>query len=152
MSLSRKYHVCYASTSSGLGSITVNQNPYKPITPEVLDDVRRLIREMNGLSDDEDVVIVTWKRFEDTTEDELAKEVLADIAEVPATASLNDIVKKLVWHPETKELKPVSKSHEWKKVDDFCKWFKRMYYKNGWASIVDIDRKLTELGMRKEGK
>lgn len=147
MSLSRKYHVCYASTFSGLGSITVTQNQYKPITPEVLDDVRRLIREANGLSDNEDIVIISWKRFEDTTEDKLAKEVLADIAEVPVTASLNDIVKKLVWNPGTKELKPVSKCSEWKKVDDFCKWFKRMYAHNGRVSIADIDHKLTKLGL-----
>ncbi len=60
---SKKYHVYY-QTHKGFGEITITQNHYQPITPDVLEDSKRIIREKNRIPEHEQIVICCWQRYE----------------------------------------------------------------------------------------
>lgn len=66
--MSRRYHVYY-QTQKAFGEIIITQNHYVPITSDVLDDVRRIIREQNNIPEDEKIVICYWQRFEGEDDD-----------------------------------------------------------------------------------
>ena len=60
---SKKYHVYY-QTHKVFGEIIITQNHYQPITPAVLEDAKRIIRENNRIPEDEQIVICCWQRYE----------------------------------------------------------------------------------------
>lgn len=66
--MSNKYLLayCYRDKNglSGFGSVVVNQDNPAPITYEVLKDALRIVRELNGFSDDTQIAPLTWTRFE----------------------------------------------------------------------------------------
>ena len=66
--MSRTYHVYY-QTQKSFGEIVITQNHYVPITSDVLDDARRIIREQNNIPKDEKIVICYWQRFEGEEDD-----------------------------------------------------------------------------------
>lgn len=59
----KQYHVFYR-TQKSIGEITITQDKYTPVTPTVLDDARRIIREKNNIPEDEPIIIVCWQRYE----------------------------------------------------------------------------------------
>ena len=66
---SKKYHVYY-QTQKAFGEIVITQNHYQPITPDVLEDTKRIIRENNKIPEDEQIVICYWQRYEGEDENE----------------------------------------------------------------------------------
>ena len=59
----KQYHVFY-QTRNSIGEITITQDKYAPVTPALLNDARRIVREKNDIPEDEPVVIVCWQRYE----------------------------------------------------------------------------------------
>lgn len=66
---SKQYHVYY-KTQKVLGESVITQDYYQPITPDVLEDAKRIIRENNNIPEDEQIVICNWQRYEGEDENE----------------------------------------------------------------------------------
>lgn len=65
--MSNKYHVYY-QTQKVFGESIITQNHYQPITPDVLEDAKRIIRKNNRMPEDEQIVICCWQRYEEEEE------------------------------------------------------------------------------------
>lgn len=67
MNMCKKYFVSFMylnGNAISYGSYNITQSEYMPITPDVLEDAKSLIKKDLRLNDDVKMTILSWSRYE----------------------------------------------------------------------------------------